>query len=107
MSPTTTNNPGSVRVARNDAMTVVAIDATAPEGRAVMREAFGLSPLRRAEIRRSLVVSETDRAHPLFGGIFAGRRVLPDAEVAAMDAEIERLKAEQAEALTPQQKEAA
>lgn len=89
-----------IRIAAGADMAVVAIDARTPEGRAIMREAFGLSPLRRAEIRRSLIVSETDRAHPLFGGIFAGRTVVSDAEAAALDAEIAALKA-------PAQREAA
>lgn len=82
-----------VRIARSGDMTVIAVDAGTSEGRAIMREAFGLSPLRRAEIRRSLIVSETDRAHPFFGGLFAGRTVVPDAEAAALDAEIAALKA--------------
>lgn len=74
-------------------MAVIAVNAGTPEGRAIMQEAFGLSPLRRAEIRRSQIVGETDRAHPFFGGLFAGRTIVPDEVAAALDAEIAKLKA--------------
>lgn len=78
---------------------VVTIDARTPEGLAAMQAGWCFTELELAEIRRSSVVSETDRAHPLFGGIFAGRRVIPDAEALAMDTNIARLKVAEGVAL--------